>query len=258
VGDDWQSIYGFRGSNVDYTVNFKNHFKGAEVIKLTKNYRSMPTIVEAGNHVISHNEHKVDKTVLAHKEGQTKIHLYSGKDELANVEYVADAVRQLYEQDYQKEDILILHRRSVDYALYYEYFKEMGLEVQHSTIHAAKGLEARAVFILGLHDMPGGFPEVWSTDRIYQLIKTTDLKALMEEERRLFYVAITRAKDELFLLSIKGAPSAFLKEIPPKYISKSKKVALLKKEQVYQCMECHTLCEQDVNYCPNCGAPNYF
>ena len=80
----------------------------------------------------------------------------------------------------------------------------------------------------------------------------------MEEERRLFYVAITRAKDELFLLSIKGAPSAFLKEIPSKYISKSKKVALLRKEQVYQCTECHTLCEQDVNYCPNCGAPNYF
>jgi len=258
VGDDWQSIYGFRGSNVDYTVNFKNHFKGAEVVKLTKNYRSMPTIVEAGNHVISYNEHKVDKTVLAHKEGQTKIHLYAGKDEVANVEYVADAVRQLYEQDYQKEDILILHRRSADYALYYEYFKEMGLEVQHSTIHGAKGLEARAVFILGLHDMPGGFPEVWSTDRIYQLIKTTDLKALMEEERRLFYVAITRAKDELFLLSIKGSPSAFLTEIPSKYISKSKKVALLKNEQVYQCTECNTLCEQDVNYCPNCGAPNYF
>ena len=258
VGDDWQSIYGFRGSNVDYTVNFTNHFKGAEVIKLTKNYRSMPTIVEAGNHVISHNEHKVDKAVFAHKEGQTKINLHAGKDEAENVIYVANAIRQLYAQGYHKEDVLVLHRRSSDYALYYEYFKEMGLEVQHSTIHGAKGLEARAVFILGLHDMPGGFPEVWSTDRIYQLIKTTDLKALMEEERRLFYVAITRAKDELFLLSIKGSPSAFLTEIPSKYISKSKKVALLKNEQVYQCSECHTLCEQDVNYCPNCGAPNDF
>ena len=218
----------------------------------------MPTIVEAGNHVISYNEHKVDKEVAAHKEGHTKIHLYAGKEESANVEYVADAVRQLYEQDYQKEDILILHRRSSDYTLYYEYFKDMGLEVQHSTIHGAKGLEARAVFILGLHDMPGGFPEVWSTDRIFQLIKATDLDALMEEERRLFYVAITRAKDELFLLSIKGSPSIFLEEIPAKYFSRSNKVALLKKEQVYQCTQCNTLCEEDVNFCPNCGAPNLF
>ena len=256
VGDDWQSIYGFRGSNVDYTVNFTNHFKGAEVIKLTKNYRSMPTIVEAGNHVIANNQHKVDKTVLAHKEGETKIHLYAGKEESANVEYVADAIRQLYEQGYQKEDLLILHRRSADYAPYYQYFKEAGLEVPHSTIHGAKGLEARAVFILGLHDMPGGFPEVWSTDRIYQLIKPSNQKAMMEEERRLFYVAITRAKDELFLLSIKGSPSGFLEEIPAKYISRSKKVALLKKEQVYQCIQCNTLCEEDVNYCPNCGSPN--
>ena len=59
VGDDWQSIYGFRGSNVDYIVNFHKHFKNAELIKLSMNYRSTEHIVGASNEVIKHNRFKV-------------------------------------------------------------------------------------------------------------------------------------------------------------------------------------------------------
>lgn len=253
VGDDWQSIYGFRGANVDYTVNFSNHFKDAEIIKLTKNYRSAPSIVEAGNHVISNNENKVEKSVEAWKGDKTKIHLYSGRDFSDNVEYVADAIRQLYEKGYQKDDVLILHRRSQDYAEYAKYFDSADVSVRHSTIHGAKGLEAKAVFVIGLHDMQGGFPEIWSTDRIFQLIKRSDEKALMEEERRLFYVAITRAMEELFLLSIKGSESMFISEIPSEYITRSKKRALLKQQHIYQCPSCHEFSEDNVNFCPNCG-----
>lgn len=254
VGDDWQSIYGFRGSNVDYTVNFSRHFEGAEVIKLTKNYRSAPSIVEAGNHVISHNQNKVEKSVKAWKVDKTKIHLYSGRDISENIEYVADAIRQLYEKGYHNDDVLILHRRTSDYEQYHKHFRSIDLSVQHSTIHGAKGLEAKAVFIIGLHDMQGGFPEIWSTDRIFQLIKRSDEKLLMEEERRLFYVAITRAMEELFLLSIKGSESMFISEIPSKYISRSKKRALLKQQHVYQCPSCHEFSDENVNFCPNCGS----
>ena len=138
VGDDWQSIYGFRGANVDY-VNFSSHFE-AEIIKLSKNYRSAPSIVEAGNHVISYNENKVEKSVEAWKGDKTKIHLYSGRDIPDNVEYVADAIRQLYEKGYQKDDVLILHSRSQDYAHYAKYFESADVSVRHSTIHGAKGL----------------------------------------------------------------------------------------------------------------------
>ena len=254
VGDDWQSIYGFRGANVDYTVNFSSHFEGAEIIKLTKNYRSAPSIVEAGNHVISYNENKVEKSVEAWKGDKTKIHLYSGRDIPDNVEYVADAIRQLYEKGYQKDDVLILHRRSQDYAHYAKYFESADVSVRHSTIHGAKGLEAKAVFIIGLHDLQGGFPEIWSTDRIFQLIKRSDEKALMEEERRLFYVAITRAMNELFLLSIKGSESNFISEIPSEYITRSNKRALLKQQHIYQCPSCHEFSDDNVNFCPNCGA----
>jgi len=59
----------------------------------------------------------------------------------------------------------------------------------------------------------GGFPDIWLEDRIFQIIKKANHDLLLEEERRLFYVAITRAKDKLFLITEKGNESSFLKEI---------------------------------------------
>ncbi|NJM81032.1 MAG: ATP-binding domain-containing protein [Flavobacterium sp.] len=79
------------------------------------------------------------------------------------------------------------------------------------TIHASKGLEAKVVFIIGLTEGSGGFPDVWLEDRLFQIIKTADYNLLLEEERRLFYVAITRAKDQLYLITEKGKESSFFK-----------------------------------------------
>jgi len=67
VGDDWQSIYGFRGSNVSYIVDFENHFPSAKVVKLNLNYRSSQNIVGASNEVIKHNKFKVEKEIHSSK-----------------------------------------------------------------------------------------------------------------------------------------------------------------------------------------------
>src|SRR5204862_7082955 len=115
------------------------------------------------------------------------------------------------------EDILFLYRRSKMYSPYFYRFKNDNIKVQAKTIHAAKGLEAKVVFILGLTEGNGGFPDIWLEDRIFQVIKKANHDLLLEEERRLFYVAITRAKDKLFLITEKGNESSFLKEIPESY-----------------------------------------
>lgn len=221
VGDDWQNIYGFRGSNVNYIVNFGKYFPKAEVIKLNQNYRSTEHIVGASNEVIKHNKFKVDKEIFANKKSDTKVNIFAGNDQQENIDFVVEEVKRLFQKGYQKEDILFLYRRSKMYNDYYNRFMKERIYVQYRTIHAAKGLEAKAVFIIGLTQGYGGFPDVWLEDRIFQVVKPTQHDLLMEEERRLFYVAITRAKDLLYLITEKGNESSFLSEIPENFVIKS-------------------------------------
>jgi DNA helicase-4 len=253
VGDDWQSIYGFRGSNVGYIVNFKEHFKNSEIIKLNMNYRSTEHIVGASNEVIKHNKFKVDKDVRSNKKSNSKIHIYAGKDETENIEYVLDQVQKLYNKGYTKEDILFLYRRNKMFKPYTNRFNQEGVQVTGKTIHASKGLEAKAVFIIGLTEGNGGFPDIWMEDRIYQVIKESNHDLLLEEERRLFYVAITRAKDDLFLITEKGNESSFLKENPDDFTFKTSIPFKSVVEQITFCSNCKNRLDESFAYCPYCG-----
>nr|WP_121272537.1 UvrD-helicase domain-containing protein [Pedobacter schmidteae] len=213
VGDDWQSIYGFRGSNVDFIINFTQSFPNAEIIKLNTNYRSTQHIVKASNDVIAHNKYKVDKDIQSSRQPGDKITVFGGNCEDDNIEFCANKVWDLLENGLQNDDILFLFRTHQMAEAYAAYFKEQGLKPQFKTIHSSKGLQAKAVFILGLTEGKGGFPNVWFEDRILNVIKEANYNLLLEEERRVFYVSITRAKDQLFLITEKGNESSFIKEI---------------------------------------------
>lgn len=253
VGDDWQSIYGFRGSNVSYIIEFENHFPNAIVIKLNLNYRSTQNIVEASNEVIKHNKFKVEKEIHSSKKSEHKIVVYAGNSEEENIQFCFDKVKELQSDGLTNEDILFLYRRSKMYSPYYYRFKNDNIKVQAKTIHAAKGLEARVVFILGLTDGNGGFPDIWLEDRIFQVIKKANHDLLLEEERRLFYVAITRAKDKLFLITEKGNESSFLKEIPDIFTVKTSIPIKSVVEKIITCNKCYSQLEKLWVLCPYCG-----
>ncbi len=257
VGDDWQSIYGFRGSNVDYIVHFNKHFTDAETIKLSMNYRSTEHIVGASNEVIKHNKYKVEKEVQSNKKSSSKIHVFAGKDEEENIEYVIDQVHQLKAKGYLKEDILFLYRRSKMYVPYFNRLKQEKLRVSGKTIHASKGLEAKAVFIIGLTEGNGGFPDIWMEDRIYQVIKESKHDLLLEEERRMFYVAMTRAKDQLFLITEKGNESSFLKEIPEDFTFKKSNPFRSIIEEIILCHHCTNRLDETFQFCPYCGTEQH-
>jgi superfamily I DNA/RNA helicase len=253
VGDDWQSIYGFRGSNVNYIIDFENHFANARVIKLNLNYRSTNNIVEASNEVIKNNKIKIEKDIQASKRSEHKIVVYSGSSEEENVQFCSIKVKELQADGLTNEDILFLYRRTKMYTPYFFRFKNDGVRVQAKTIHAAKGLEAKVVFIVGLTDGSGGFPDVWLEDRIFQVIKKANLDLLMEEERRLFYVAITRAKDKLFLITEKGNESSFLKEIPDIFTVRTNEPIKSVVDKIVICSKCFSQLEKLFAYCPYCG-----
>lgn len=254
VGDDWQSIYGFRGSNVDYIVNFEREYPGAKTIKLDVNYRSTPNIVGASNELIKHNKFQIDKNVEAFKMSNSAIHVYEADDEEDSVNYAVEQASKLVEQGYKKEDILFLYRRSKMYSPYYEAFRKFGLNVSSKTIHASKGLEAKAVFIIGLTDGKGGVPDIWLADAIFQIIRESDPEFLLEEERRLFYVAVTRAKDHLFLLTEKGNQSRFIDEIPREFKVEDSEFLASDFHTIYQCDNCKHEVSLTDRFCSMCGA----
>ncbi len=254
VGDDWQSIYGFRGSNVDYIVNFESHYKDCEIHKLDVNYRSTQTIVGASNEVIKHNKNQISKDVRAFNEMPSKIQIYRAKStEDDGVEFLIDKVRQLYDSGLGKDDILVLYRRSKMFSPYLEALKQNRLFVSSKTIHASKGLEAKAVFIIGLTEGNGGFPDIWLDDAIFRVVKDIKYDILLEEERRLFYVAITRAKDELFLITELGNESSFVDEIPQHFYQVNKPVIKNAEIQIIVCGECRATVNESDKFCRNCG-----
>jgi len=261
VGDDWQSIYGFRGSNVNYIIEFEKHFDNSKVIKLNLNYRSSQNIVGASNEVIKHNKFKIDKDIKASKKSEHKIVVYAGNNEEDNINFCIEKIKDLYKEGYTGDDILFLYRRTHMYSpaaysdkpSYYKRFYQEKLKVQAKTIHAAKGLESKVVFILGLTEGYGGFPDIWLDDRIFQVIKKANHDLLLEEERRLFYVAITRAKDKLFLITEKGNESSFIKEIPQNYTVRTAQLTKPFVEESIICKKCFSRLEKMFTFCPYCG-----
>ncbi len=111
VGDDAQSIYSFRGANIDNILQFKNNYQSTQVFKLERNYRSTQTIVNAANSLIDKNEHRIPKTVYSEKAEGEKIkvmQLYSDFEEGA---VVAEYIKDLKEsENYLYQQIAVLYR----------------------------------------------------------------------------------------------------------------------------------------------------
>ena len=252
VGDDWQSIYGWRGSEIDYIINFKKYFKAPKIIKLNLNYRNNEIITNATNHLIKKNIFKIEKEISSVKNTNKKIFLYlSQKESEDGVKFVEDKIKELSKKGCSKEDMLVLYRRTRAIEPYKNRLRGLGTL---RTMHSAKGLEAKIVFIVGLAGGIYGFPQVWESDRIIQVIKPSSYLRSLEEERRLFYVAMTRAKEELFLISEVGNESQFIKELPEEFLEKNNFIILNFQNNIkVTCKNCSSPIEPVCNFCPNCG-----
>ncbi|NIK93097.1 UvrD-helicase domain-containing protein [Mangrovimonas sp. CR14] len=253
VGDDWQSIYGFRGSEISYIVNFKKHFNNSELLTLNLNYRSTDPIVSASTEAIKKNKFQIPKEIKAVKRGGQKIKVFYEEQDGQTNSFIWETIEKHIAEGVNPEDILVLYRRSAMATDLKQALKSSGHKIQFKTIHSAKGLEAKVVFILGLHSNKGGFPDPWLQDKIYQVIKPTDYDYLLEEERRLFYVALTRAEDHLYLISQKGAVSDFIRDIPSEFLYQNESKKDLATNSIVLCVNCDSKLEDHYKFCPQCG-----
>ncbi|MBQ9808114.1 MAG: UvrD-helicase domain-containing protein [Ruminococcus sp.] len=110
VGDDDQSIYKFRGANIENILGFENQFKGAEVIRLEQNYRSTQTILDAANSVISHNTGRKEKSLWTAAGKGDKVYWYKAVDETDEAKFVADTILESFKASGRYSDNAVLYR----------------------------------------------------------------------------------------------------------------------------------------------------
>ena len=218
VGDDWQAIYGWRGGDVKYILQFKKKYQpNCRLVVLPFNYRSDSNIVRAASKCIGHNRQQCRKKIKSFHPATRKIKVFRGEDSESCCEFVLGKITVLIQSGVSPKDIMILGRnwKHIDFFIEQLHEKKSTKcrDINITTIHSAKGLECDFVFLVGLHRGRGGFPNIKEDHELHKIIKETTRPERLAEERRCFYVAITRAKKELFLVTEKGNESVFVKEV---------------------------------------------
>jgi len=126
VGDDWQAIYGFRGSNVDHFIQFAENYDGAKIFRLEQNYRSSEEIVHTANELIRFNKNRVEKECYSQKDGGLiEVHDFYSDDEEAG--WVARKIEWLNSDGIRYEDMAVLYRTKFCSLSFEKAFRSMGI-----------------------------------------------------------------------------------------------------------------------------------
>ncbi len=218
VGDDWQAIYRFAGSDISLMTGFRNRFGKCTVTKLDRTFRFNSSIEAVSSQFVLRNPKQIRKRLKAARPSNrpcVTLHwnLGAGMGELAAV-----VSRIAAERDHQDGSLLILARYKHDLpdgALLKAIAKawEPGTVQAAMTVHAAKGTQADYVLISDLFSGKYGFPSEMADDPIIDLVLSEPESYPNAEERRLFYVAITRARHEVHIVTSEAEPSLFAEEL---------------------------------------------
>ncbi len=216
VGDDWQSIYGFTGSDVQITTKFGENFGAFKRVDLDRTFRFRQPIIDASARFIQKNPSQLRKKIIG-REGQSEKEIeVITASEIEIEEELFNLLKRIKREKSKgkKVSVLMLGRYNFTEPEFIEALSEKynSIDVSFMTIHKSKGLQADYVVILGLENAKFGFPGSIATDPIMGLIRPSEEEYEDAEERRVFYVALTRAKEKVFLINPPN-PSKFLTEI---------------------------------------------
>lgn len=212
VGDDWQAIYQFTGSDVSITKNFEQHFGKAATSMLDQTFRFNNKIGEVAAKFISQNPAQIQKKIQSyHNVDHAAVSLLKTSDNQAGV---SAALSLINAREDEKASVLILVRFKHDKPDITQLKRShANLDIKVMTAHAAKGKEADYVIVLGLQKGKFGFPSEKTSHPLLEILLPQSEPYPYAEERRLFYVALTRAKHHVYLVSDANKASEFIREL---------------------------------------------
>lgn len=224
VGDDWQSIFRFSGSDLTLFNSFEDYFGFTEKCKIEKTYRFGEPLIKLSTKFILQNNFQVPKEICSNDDTRNTI--------LSLVEYKKengaqyDCLQSIVSSINHDETIMLVGRYHSDAnfipqncILSRDQMGNItsvmvdGREMAYNTIHSAKGLEADNIILVNCSQEGNGFPSKISDDPILGYVLSKPESYPFAEERRLFYVAITRAKKHAYVLYKETCPSPFIKDI---------------------------------------------
>jgi len=201
VGDDWQSIYRFTGSDLSIMTDFEKCFDSYEILYLDETFRNNDSISHLSSNFIMKNPSQYRKDIKARPVDYQAISVVWYDDRRYNLEF------------YRELDPSISSALSGPFQRTLDDLSSSKFDIEYLTIHSSKGREADYVLLIGLRSGTYGFPCEIEDDPVLDLVLAQGDHYPNAEERRLFYVGVTRAKKRVFLLADRNSKSSFTSEI---------------------------------------------
>lgn len=245
VGDDWQSIYSFSGCDVNIFTKFDNFFDVCETRYIEKTYRNSQQLIDASSNFVMKNPDQTRKELKSSKSLKYPIKLVNFDNDFDEILKFELIIKNIINQStFKNKKILILGRNNKDifnllknFNVENEYgkrkFEILGDEdklrrnkfvkivyrespdvnIEYRTVHQSKGLECDNVILINLKNWKAGFPNKMVDDPVLNFVKRNGDSFSYAEERRLFYVALTRTKNNVYLLVPYFKSSVFVQEL---------------------------------------------
>lgn len=272
VGDDWQSIYAYAGSDITLFTHFKEAFGYGLELSITKTYRNAQEVIDIAGGFIQKNTSQIRKALVSPKHIKNPVVIETYTEEVDRKQYegkggkyfligktVENVINHILQEN-SNSSILLLGRygfdaynlgKSSDFVydektgkLYSKTFENKPIEFM--TVHRAKGLGYDNVIIINARNEVYGFPSQVQEDPVLKFVVKDDHSIEYAEERRLFYVALTRTKNRVYIVAPKEHPSEFVIELLNDYSDIAVHGDLVVDESTEN---------KTINKCPVCGYP---
>lgn len=233
VGDDWQSVYRFAGSDLQLFVEFEKYFGYTKTLKIEQTYRNSQQLIDVASKFVLKNSIQLKKDLYSNKRKSNPIRIYGFSDDYIGA--FSSAVDKIVAEFGGNAEIMVIGRNNLDFRFLFEKdsnkqfsYKQHPKHILKSskypkvqfkvlTAHQSKGLEADNVIVVNLRNHLVGFPNKISDDPLLSLVLTDSDRYDYAEERRLFYVATTRTKNNTYLIAPEKDTSIFVEEFVKHY-----------------------------------------